>query len=320
MKDMKDKFNKKLEKRAFDSQIRERINIGHTPDIRFSQRNEEFYNNVWRDPYLISNTFGKTVSKFLKNIDEGSRVLEVGCGPGHISLEIARHGHFVYGIDLSSECIDLANQTAKKKDSKLLKDGRLKYECNDFYSLQERDDKYDVIVFCGALSHFPDLNKVSSISNKLLEKKSKILIWDTCINQYQRSDALLLVILKTLLAQNGSYFEKIKLPKSENELNDLIDKIFHELRYEDSAGENIQSPNDNSQDLQSMMMFLNKDFKEIEFSWESSFSRMIVGGLRANNIKSERELINYIWNLERSLIDSGLLNPAFFHWIGSRKP
>ena len=53
------------EKKAFDSQINERIKIGHTPDIRYSKRNENFYNNVWRDPYLIKNTFGKTISKFL---------------------------------------------------------------------------------------------------------------------------------------------------------------------------------------------------------------------------------------------------------------
>jgi hypothetical protein len=37
-----------------------------------------------------------------------------------------------------------------------------------------------------------------------------------------------------------------------------------------------------------------------------------------DNIKSERELINYIWYLKRSLIESRLLNPTFFHWIGSR--
>jgi 2-polyprenyl-3-methyl-5-hydroxy-6-metoxy-1,4-benzoquinol methylase len=316
---MKKKINNKLEKKAFDLQIQERINIGHTPDIRSSERNEGFYNNVWRDPYLISNTFGRTVDKFLEHIDEGSRVLEVGCGPGHISLEIARNGNFVHGIDLSSECIDLAIKTANIKDSMLLKEERLKYECNDFNSLKGVDNKFDAVVFCGSLSHFPDLKKIPIIFDEILKSKSKILIWDTCINQYERSDAVILAILKTLLSQNGSYFEKIKLSESENELNELIDKIFHELRYEDSKGDNLQSPNDNSQDLQSMMIFLNKNFHEIEFTWESSFSRMLVGGIRAENIESERRLINFIWNIERLLIDSGLLNPAFFHWIGSKK-
>lgn len=42
----------------------------------------------------------------------GSRVLDVGCGPGRHSLELAARGHEVLGVDISQTFIDLATQKA----------------------------------------------------------------------------------------------------------------------------------------------------------------------------------------------------------------
>ena len=40
----------------------------------------------------------------------GSRVLDVGCGPGRHSLELARRGYLVHGIDISEKFIELARE------------------------------------------------------------------------------------------------------------------------------------------------------------------------------------------------------------------
>jgi SAM-dependent methyltransferase len=42
----------------------------------------------------------------------GSRVLDVGCGPGRHALALARRGCRVHGVDLSPEFIDLAERAA----------------------------------------------------------------------------------------------------------------------------------------------------------------------------------------------------------------
>lgn len=43
------------------------------------------------------------------NLSPGDRILDVGCGPGRHSLELAQRGFQVHGIDISETFIDLAN-------------------------------------------------------------------------------------------------------------------------------------------------------------------------------------------------------------------
>ncbi|ADU28918.1 class I SAM-dependent methyltransferase [Evansella cellulosilytica] len=46
------------------------------------------------------------------NLQKQSRVLDVGCGPGRHTLELARRGYRAFGIDISSEFIKLAEEKA----------------------------------------------------------------------------------------------------------------------------------------------------------------------------------------------------------------
>jgi SAM-dependent methyltransferase len=42
------------------------------------------------------------------NLEPGMRILDVGCGPGRHSLELARRGYLTHGIDISHAFIELA--------------------------------------------------------------------------------------------------------------------------------------------------------------------------------------------------------------------
>jgi SAM-dependent methyltransferase len=46
------------------------------------------------------------------NLQPGMRILDVGCGPGRHSYELARRGFVVHGIDISQTFVDLANEGA----------------------------------------------------------------------------------------------------------------------------------------------------------------------------------------------------------------
>lgn len=56
------------------------------------------------------------IKAFLRrlNLPRGSRVLEMGCGAGNLSLEIAKGGFEVYGVDISPEAIAWARERASR--------------------------------------------------------------------------------------------------------------------------------------------------------------------------------------------------------------
>jgi SAM-dependent methyltransferase len=49
-------------------------------------------------------------------LEPGTRVLDVGCGPGRHALALARRGISVHGVDLSPDFIDLARASAAAED------------------------------------------------------------------------------------------------------------------------------------------------------------------------------------------------------------
>ncbi len=66
----------------------------------------------WRQPYLAYLTFGeiqRLVDEFVPG--QGLKILDVGCGRGYLSLELAREGHDVLGIDSDREMIQQAKKT-----------------------------------------------------------------------------------------------------------------------------------------------------------------------------------------------------------------
>ena len=306
------------EQLAFDQQIQERIDNGHVPDLRYKNRNEWFYNNVWRDPELVKISFLENISFLKKYLNSGSKILEIGCGPGHNSLEFARNGHYVTGIDLSPKCIELAKKTLVANSHR---DGfgSLTYYCGNFLETEIPGGPFDAVFFYGALSHFPDIETVLERVCNLLTQSGKILIYDTGIDVYTEKDAAFLYTIKSLLAATGHYFETQELPKNETELEQGIENTLADLRYVDDVGSNVQSPNDNSQTYSTMMPALAKKFDEIIFAPESCFFRNMIGGIRFDKHEDEHKMASFIRLLDVHLTRIKILNTAYFYYVGTKK-
>ena len=311
----KDKI--KFEAQAFDSQIIERMENGHIPDLRHPHRNEWFFNNVWRDPKFVEMSFGENLEYLMQFIHPNSKILEVGCGPGHMSLELARNGHNVIGMDLSKKCIDIAKKVVSA-NTYTDNYGSLEYLNGDFLDIDLENNSFNSIIFFGALSHFPNIDRALEKVHKLLKPKGRILIWDTCVEQYKQEDASLLYFSKMLLSFCGNYYETKELPENDNQLNKQINEVLNELKYIDGEGKNLQSPNDNSQNYKSMMKALKERFNKQHFSWESSFYRNIIAGIRFDDPKKEHALARFIRQMEIFFINKGRLNPAFFYYVGEK--
>jgi 2-polyprenyl-3-methyl-5-hydroxy-6-metoxy-1,4-benzoquinol methylase len=52
------------------------------------------------------------------NFDKNVKILDIGCGTGRHSLELARRGYYVTGIDLSESQLSKARKIAEKEKLK----------------------------------------------------------------------------------------------------------------------------------------------------------------------------------------------------------
>jgi ubiquinone/menaquinone biosynthesis C-methylase UbiE len=96
--------------------------------------------------------------------EEGAneRALDVACGPGHFSLQLAQHLEYqqVIGVDLSSRMIAAAKQNADAANLQ----NRVTFEPGDATRLSGFDDEsFDLVTFCDAAHHMDSLESVSAV-------------------------------------------------------------------------------------------------------------------------------------------------------------
>jgi ubiquinone/menaquinone biosynthesis C-methylase UbiE len=119
-----------------------------TPSDRYTHGHHEsvLRSHTWR-------TAENSAGFLLSHLRSGQSVLDVGCGPGTISADIARlvaPGR-VTGIDLSLEVIELARRSAEETNA-----ANLSFLVADVYDLQFADSSFDVVYAHQVLQHLSD--------------------------------------------------------------------------------------------------------------------------------------------------------------------
>ena len=146
------------EANAFNEKMLEKLACGFVPDLRRVVKCEKFEKNFWRDPYLVSLCMGKHVEYLLHLLSQyaqpKAKILDVGCGAGYVSLELARAGYHVTGIDVADQAIKAAQRTL---DENSFHDGfgSLNYRTIPFHLM---DGRFDAVLFSAALHHLPDID------------------------------------------------------------------------------------------------------------------------------------------------------------------
>jgi 2-polyprenyl-3-methyl-5-hydroxy-6-metoxy-1,4-benzoquinol methylase len=87
----------------------------------------------------------------LKEKVRGRAVLDFGCGPGRLSLMLARFANTVHGIDFSAPGIEMANLLAAITSTE-----NVRFTVGDLDAVRGGDKRYDVIVVAGTIEHFAD--------------------------------------------------------------------------------------------------------------------------------------------------------------------
>ena len=108
---------------------------------------------------------------------EGARVLEVGCGPGHLSIMLARrHGLDVTGLDLDPAMIERARANAVRAANG---GGHSpSFLVGDVASLAFPDASFDVVVSTLSMHHWADATSGLAEVARVLRPGGRSLVWD----------------------------------------------------------------------------------------------------------------------------------------------
>lgn len=126
---------------------------------------EKWY-TAWDDPVAILRCENKTkfpwiLNKLREVCAPDARILDVGCGGGFLSNELARQGYQVTGVDISPESI----RVARRHD----KTGTVVYEVADAFKLPYADGSFDALTAMDFLEHVDQPEKVVKEFSRVLK-------------------------------------------------------------------------------------------------------------------------------------------------------
>lgn len=101
-----------------------------------------------------------------------ARVLEVGCGPGHLTRRLAREGFDVTGVDLDPEMIEHARHNAEPSI------GSSAFVAADVASLPFPDASFDLVVSTLSMHHWADRAAGLAEIGRVLRPGGRALVWD----------------------------------------------------------------------------------------------------------------------------------------------
>jgi len=310
------------EAKAFDSRITERVAAGFVPDLRRAVKCEYFYKSFWRDPQFIRLYVGRIVDGYLellsRHCGSAQRILDVGCGAGYVSLELARNGHHVHAIDISAANIEVARRTLAENPFRE-GFGSLRYEHQPFHLA---DGLYDVVLFSVSLHHMPDVEGVVRRARKLVRPGGHVLCCEPCHERFREQDAAQVALIRAILALTGHWYDSSEIVPhlgSEPALADYVSALHKEYVLErDPSEPQGQSPHDLEADGATMLATLRRNFKQVVYRPGFSFIYRLLGGIRGSE-SAIRTLADFLALYDRIAVERYGLAPNYFHFLGRKK-
>lgn len=145
---------------------------------------------------------------------KGKRVLDMGCGPGWLTVNYALGGAEVNSIDITSRAVDLTKKHLQQKHA------TANVNEENAENLQFEDNSFDLVVSSGVLHHTPDTFKAIKECFRVLRPGGKAKI--TLYRKGILHSRLLFTFTKSLMR-----FAKVKHPGADiaKEAKDVDDFI-----------------------------------------------------------------------------------------------
>ncbi len=117
--------------------------------------------------WLLGSFYDGVAADIAATVSPGASVLDVGCGPGHLTRRLAALGFDVTGIDLDPAMIERA-----------VTGGGGRYLAADVATLPFVDDTYDLAVSTLSMHHWADAHAGIAEIGRVLRPGGRMLLWD----------------------------------------------------------------------------------------------------------------------------------------------
>lgn len=185
---------------------------------------------IWREYYGESGKYLQEHKDFLTasktktdcdfivkvlNLKKSDKIIDLACGDGRITVELAKRGFNIEGLDFSQSLLRIARKKAEENNVSI----NFYYQDLDNLSLKHKYNK--AFIF---FSHFGilDPEKVFKNINQILERKGKFLL--DCDNLFR----LVTFLLRTKNRKRYS-FDPIELKLYDNEQNYAPERYYFYL-------------------------------------------------------------------------------------------
>ncbi|HEU5229330.1 MAG TPA: class I SAM-dependent methyltransferase [Ktedonobacteraceae bacterium] len=231
------------------------------------------------------------------------KILEIGCGSGYLSLELARDGHEVIGLDLSQEIIEVAERT-RKAHPPTPGFGTLTYVCADVRSWQAEAGGVDVIVVNRALHHLHQLQPTLTRVQRLLAEGGRFICQDYAYDRLSEQTASWMYAMQRLLFLSGlSEADPATAADEASAIQQLRTAWFQRSEHRLNR-------------FEEMMQACRATFHEQFFSWVPYLFVYIGNSIRATTAEQERACITFLRNMEQYLIEQASIQAVGFRYVG----
>jgi SAM-dependent methyltransferase len=148
---------------------------GHTVAGGILIRHAGVYDTLTR--LLLGPLYRRIAADVAAAAPDGAQVLEVGCGPGHLSIRLARqHGLDVTGLDLDPAMIARARANADRPGNSDQR--RPSFVLGDVAALAFPNGSFDLVVSTLSMHHWADPTAGLAEIGRVLRPGARALVWD----------------------------------------------------------------------------------------------------------------------------------------------
>ena len=126
---------------------------------------------------LLGSLFRPIAADVAAVAPDGARVLEAGCGPGHLSIRLARqHGLDVSGLDLDPAMIERARANSDQAGDG--DESRPSFLVGDVAAMPFPDGSFDLVISTFSMHHWADPTTGLAEIGRVLRPGARALVWD----------------------------------------------------------------------------------------------------------------------------------------------